>query len=112
MNRVDTTLLRTPQALVALPRRLALHASDPQEFRQRLREYFVQTFDAYESLFRTLASDAAWTERSITLRHPLIFYYGHSATFFVNKLLLTRLISERIDPQLESMFAVGVDKIN
>ena len=112
MNRVDATLLKTPPALVALPRRLSLPATDPQDFRQRLRDYFVQTFDAYESLFRTLAGDAAWTERPISLRHPLIFYYGHTATFFVNKLLLTRLISERIDPRLESIFAVGVDEMS
>nr|HMN58571.1 DinB family protein [Ottowia sp.] len=112
MNRVEATLLNTPPALVALPRRLDLHASDPQDFRQRLRDYFVQTFDAYEALFRTLAGDAAWVEKPITLRHPLIFYYGHTATFFVNKLLLTRLITERIDPQLESIFAVGVDEMS
>ena len=112
MNRVDATVLKSPSALVGLPRRLALHASDPQDFRQRLRDYFVQTFDAYESLFRTLACDAAWVQRPITLRHPLIFYYGHTATFFVNKLLLTRLITERIDPHLESIFAVGVDEMS
>ena len=112
MNRVEAPLLKTPQALVSPPRRLALHASDPQDFRQRLRDYFVQTFDAYESLFRTLACDAAWVQRPISLRHPLIFYYGHTATFFVNKLLLTRLITERLDPQLESIFAVGVDEMS
>ena len=112
MNRVDAPVLAAPQALVSLPRRLSLHASDPQDFRQHLRAYFTETFDAYESLFRTLACDAAWVQKPITLRHPLIFYYGHTATFFVNKLLLTRLISERIDPQLESIFAVGVDEMS
>ncbi|TAM11989.1 MAG: 5-histidylcysteine sulfoxide synthase [Nevskiaceae bacterium] len=96
----------------APPRRISLHTTDAAQFRHELRHYFESTFDCYESLFRTLACDAAWYEPPITLRHPLIFYYGHTATFFVNKLLLTRLIDTRIDPQLESIFAVGVDEMS
>ncbi|HEX7342258.1 MAG TPA: 5-histidylcysteine sulfoxide synthase [Rhodanobacteraceae bacterium] len=84
----------------------------PQDLRRRLREYFIATFDRYESLFETLACDEAWYVAPITLRHPLIFYFGHTATFFVNKLLLTRLIDTRIDPRLEAVFAVGVDEMS
>ena len=89
-----------------------LHESDPERLRKTLRDYFTSTFDRYESLFETLATDAAYYEPSITLRHPLIFYFGHTATFFVNKLLLTHMIEERIDPHLESVFAVGVDEMS
>ena len=56
--------------------------------------------------------DEAYYEKPITLRHPLIFYFGHTATFFVNKLLLAGLIENRINPKLESMFAVGVDEMS
>jgi 5-histidylcysteine sulfoxide synthase len=42
----------------------------------------------------------------------LIFYLGHTATFFINKLILAGLISERINPAFESMFAVGVDEMS
>ncbi|WP_254426836.1 5-histidylcysteine sulfoxide synthase [Rhodanobacter sp. C06] len=94
-----------------LPRTPDLHETDPARMRRALREYFTSTFDRYESLFQTLAVDAAWYEPAITLRHPLVFYYGHTATFFVNKLLLTRMIEERVDPHLESVFAVGVDEM-
>ncbi len=80
--------------------------------RAQLRDYFLTTFDRYESLFETLANDDAFYTKAISLRHPLIFYYGHTATFFVNKLLLTRLISERLDARLESIFAVGVDEMS
>ena len=89
-----------------------LHETDPARFRATLREYFISTFDCYESLFQTLACDAAYYEPPITLRHPLIFYFGHTATFFINKLMLTRMIEERIDPHLESIFAVGVDEMS
>lgn len=80
--------------------------------RQQLLAYFTQCFDRYESLFDCLASEAGYIEKSIALRHPLIFYYGHTATFFVNKLLLAKLIPERINPGFEAMFAVGVDEMS
>jgi len=90
----------------------SLHGDNPLAMRQQLHEYFVTTFDRYESLFETLACDAAWYEKSISLRHPLIFYFGHTATFFVNKLLLARMIDKRINPRFESIFAVGVDEMS
>ncbi len=89
-----------------------LHLTDEQTLRGQLRDYFITTFDRYESLFETLASDEPFYTKAISLRHPLIFYYGHTATFFVNKLLLTRLINERLDARLESIFAVGVDEMS
>jgi 5-histidylcysteine sulfoxide synthase/putative 4-mercaptohistidine N1-methyltranferase len=89
-----------------------LHEPDTEKFRAVLLNYFVSTFDRYESLFECLASDEAYYTKPISLRHPLIFYFGHTATFFVNKLLLTRMISERINHRFESMFAVGVDEMS
>lgn len=112
MNRDETVVLTTPQSPFALTRSLSLNTSSPEAFRKALRTYFTETFDCTESLFRTLACDDAWYQRPIPLRHPLIFYYGHVATFFVNKLTLTRMIQRRIDPHLESIFAVGVDEMS
>lgn len=89
-----------------------LHERDPQKMRAALRHYFLSSFDTYESLFECLKSDAAYYDPPITLRHPLIFYFGHTATFFINKLLLTQMIERRIDPELESIFAVGVDEMS
>ncbi|WP_448152540.1 5-histidylcysteine sulfoxide synthase [Castellaniella caeni] len=85
---------------------------DTQRLRATLRQYFLETFDRYESIFQCLASDEAYYVKPIALRHPLIFYFGHTATFFVNKLLLTRLIDQRLDQHLESVFAVGVDEMS
>jgi 5-histidylcysteine sulfoxide synthase/putative 4-mercaptohistidine N1-methyltranferase len=79
--------------------------------RSEILNYFVTGFDRYEQLFEVLSSDEAYYLKPITLRHPLIFYFGHTATFFTNKLLLAGLFSERINPQLESIFAVGVDEM-
>lgn len=89
-----------------------LRAGDGAGMRRTLRNYFLDTFNTYESLFECLANDQAFYTKPISLRHPLIFYYGHTATFFINKLLLTRMISKRINQRFESMFAVGVDEMS
>lgn len=89
-----------------------LREGDAASMRNTLRNYFLETFNTYESLFDCLASDEGFYRKSISLRHPLIFYYGHTATFFINKLLLSRLISQRVDQHMESVFAVGVDEMS
>ena len=89
-----------------------LHGANADDLRCEIRRYFCETFDRYEQLFETLANDEAWIRKPISLRHPLIFYFGHTATFFINKLILAGLIEQRINPKLESMFAVGVDEMS
>jgi hypothetical protein len=95
-----------------LQRSPRLDESDPERMRVALRDYFHVTFSRYEALFETLASDEAYYKKSITLRHPLIFYLGHTATFFINKLILTGLVTERVNPKFESIFSVGVDEMS
>lgn len=95
-----------------LPRTPLLAGDDPAAKREEIRTYFHSTFSCYESLFETLAADEAYYKKPISLRHPLIFYYGHTATFFINKLVLAGTLSQRIDPKLESICAVGVDEMS
>jgi 5-histidylcysteine sulfoxide synthase/putative 4-mercaptohistidine N1-methyltranferase len=95
-----------------LPRTPRLDGNDPEAKREEIRLYFRATFDRYEQLFEVLSCDEAWYKKPISLRHPLIFYFGHTASFFVNKLLLAGLIAKRINPKFESMFAVGVDEMS
>ena len=80
--------------------------------REEIKTYFNYTWDLYESLFDTLVNDEAYYQRSQPLRHPLIFYFGHTATFFVNKLVLGKMLDQRIDPKFESLFAIGVDEMS
>jgi 5-histidylcysteine sulfoxide synthase/putative 4-mercaptohistidine N1-methyltranferase len=89
-----------------------LSGQDEKALRSRLRHYFLSTMERYESLFNCLNDDRAFYEKPIRLRHPLIFYLGHTATFFINKLLLARLVSSRLDEKMESTFAVGVDEMS
>ncbi|MCX6227602.1 MAG: 5-histidylcysteine sulfoxide synthase [Bacteroidia bacterium] len=80
--------------------------------RAEILEYFVKTFDLYEQLFDAIENESAMYLKADPLRHPLIFYFGHTATFFINKLITGKILQERIDPKLESMFAVGVDEMS
>jgi len=94
------------------PRSVSLRDGTPEQKRVQIEKCFCDTFDTYESLFTTLAKDDAYYDKSIPLRHPLIFYLGHTATFFVNKLVLAKLLPERINGDMESIFAVGVDEMS
>ena len=94
------------------PRSPRLEGGDPEQKRAQILDYFLTTFDRYELLFEVLSSEEAYFRKPISLRHPLIFYFGHTATFFINKLLLAGWVDQRIEPRLESMFAVGVDEMS
>ena len=59
-------------------------------------------------MFDILADDSAFYKRPEPLRHPIIFYFGHTAAFYINKLVLVKKML-RINPAFESMFAIGVD---
>jgi len=89
-----------------------LDGTDADAKRREIRAYFHATLDCYEKLFETLVCGNGYLQKPIALRHPLIFYFGHTATFFINKLVLAGLLQERIDPRLESIFAVGVDEMS
>jgi 5-histidylcysteine sulfoxide synthase len=79
--------------------------------RQEIRNYFHKTFDLFEKVFEVLKDDEVFYQKSEPTRHPMLFYFGHTATFFINKLILMKIIQERINPHFESIFAVGVDEM-
>ena len=89
-----------------------LNSGNPDSKREEILHYFHQTFSLYESLFDCLANDDAYYQRASPLRHPLIFYFGHTAVFFINKLNIANLVDQRIDPVLESTLAIGVDEMS
>lgn len=91
---------------------IVLNQGQVEEKRAEIKHYFNLTYDAYEALFECLSCDQAYYERPCSLRHPLIFYFGHTATFFTNKLVLAQLLKQRINPKIESMCAIGVDEMS
>ena len=84
------------QKLITLDKPPLLIGNDIEQKRAELRAYFEQTWELYESLFSLINQDEAFLLRPEPLRHPLIFYFGHTATFYINKL--------RIDNDKESCY--------
>lgn len=80
--------------------------------RAEIKQYFKNSWLSYEALFSLINHDEAYFLRPEPLRHPLIFYYGHTATFYINKLILGKYIKQRVNEKLEAICAVGVDEMS
>lgn len=102
--RTDPALRRT--------RTVILNEGTAEAKRAEIRRYFHATYDIDEALLEVLKYDSTFYLRADPLRHPLIFYFGHTAVFYINKLILAQLIDHRINPVFESLFAVGVDEMS
>ncbi len=90
---------------------IRLDGGNPEEKRAEIRRYFHQSFDLFESLFELFRSDEVFYKQPEPTRHPMIFYFGHTAVFYINKLVLSGVLQEGIDPRFEALFAVGVDEM-
>ncbi len=106
----DNMNLKSMHALHTLP--VTLDGSNVEHKREEIREYFHKTYTFYEKLFECFMNDDVFYMKPEPTRHPIIFYFGHTATFFINKLVASNIIHERINPEFESMFAIGVDEMN
>merc|ERR1740123_817355 len=87
-------------------------ATELEAKRSEIIEYFHRTFSTFERLHEMFSDTPAFYEKHERLRHPPIFYMGHTAAFYINKLHLGRFIVDRIDPVLEMQMAVGVDEMS
>lgn len=76
---------------------------------QSLLNYFANSWELEEKLMRSLVGEETFYLNPDPLRNPLIFYLGHSAVFFINKLICVDLIKNRINSQYETIFEIGVD---
>ncbi|MCB9761872.1 MAG: 5-histidylcysteine sulfoxide synthase [Alphaproteobacteria bacterium] len=73
-----------------------------------LIRYFDNTWELYEWLFDALQGDALYAQPD-PLRHPLVFYWGHTAAFYINKLVMAGFLPKGPNPRFEELFAKGVD---
>ena len=97
--------------MIKITHNIPLEGDDIAQKRLQIRSYFLDTYALFEELFSHIIDEKAYYEKVEPLRHPHIFYLGHTAAFFVNKLTLAHLLDSRIDERLEAIFAVGVDEM-
>jgi 5-histidylcysteine sulfoxide synthase len=76
-------------------------------------EYFDNSWALAESLFAGLmTAEAFYRPPAHNLRHPMIFYYGHPAALYVNKLRVGGLLADPVDAYLEQILETGVDEMS
>lgn len=81
--------------------------------RRQILEYFDNTWTLHEVLFAGLQStEAFYRPPGHHLRHPMIFYYGHPAALYVNKLRIAGLLAEPVNAYFENIFETGVDEMS
>ena len=93
------------------PKFVTLLGDSVEQKREEILAYFLESYSLFEKIFELLKEDDVFYRQSEITRHPMIFYFGHTATFYVNKLILAGVIQERINAEFESMFAIGVDEM-
>jgi hypothetical protein len=80
--------------------------------RESAQTYFDNSWTLYETLFAGLKGEEGFYCPPVHgLRHPQIFYYGHTACLYVNKLRVSGVLQEPVNPYYESIFEVGVDEM-
>lgn len=104
---------KPPAQCVGYNRDGRLHSVPQITFHQgltkdKIQRYFDNTWTLTEVLLGCLQGEAAFvTPPYHELRHPLIFYYGHPAALYINKLRVAGLLKEPINPYYEVIFETG-----
>ena len=82
-----------------------LHRCD----RKDILAYFQHAWQIEDSLMKSLVNPETFYLNPDPLRNLLIFYLGHSAVFYINKLIRVGLLNRCLNPHFEILFEIGVD---
>ena len=82
-----------------------LHRCD----RPEILAYFQRAWQIEDSLMKSLVNPETFYTNPDPLRNLLIFYLGHSAVFYINKLVRVGLLDQRLNANFERLFEIGVD---
>ena len=96
-----------------LDKSIADQAAAGAQRRLALQDYFDNTWTLTEVLLSSLQGEQAFMRSPYhDLRHPMIFYYGHPAALYVNKLRVAGLLHAPVNPYFEVIFETGVDEMS
>jgi 5-histidylcysteine sulfoxide synthase len=76
---------------------------------QSILDYFENAWQLEDILMKSLVGEDTFYLNPDPLRNTLIFYLGHSAVFYINKLIQVGLLEKRLNPDYEILFEIGVD---
>jgi 5-histidylcysteine sulfoxide synthase len=76
---------------------------------QAILDYFDNAWRLEDMLFKSLVGEDTFYLNPDPFRNPLIFYLGHSAVFYINKLIRVELLEKRLNPDYEILFEIGAD---
>jgi hypothetical protein len=80
--------------------------------RESAKEYFDNSWTLFETLFAGLRGEEGfYRPPPHGLRHPQIFYYGHTPCLYINKLRVAGVLDKPVNAYFESIFEVGVDEM-
>jgi 5-histidylcysteine sulfoxide synthase len=77
--------------------------------RESLLSYFDNSWQLENILWQSLIKEDIFYSNPDDLRNPLIFYLGHTAAFYIDKLSRVNLLEKSLDSSYELLFGVGVD---
>lgn len=77
--------------------------------REAILSYFQNAWEMEDVLMKSLVGAETFDLNPDSLRNPLIFYLGHSAAFYINKLSWVNLLEKVLLPDYELIFGFGVD---
>lgn len=81
--------------------------------RQDVLDYFNNSWTLTELLFSGLKVEEVFKRPPYhALRHPLIFYYGHPAVLYLNKMRIAGLFKAPVNLYLEKILETGVDEMS
>lgn len=81
--------------------------------RQDVLDYFNNSWTLTELLFQSMKVEEAYKRPPYhQLRHPLIFYYGHPAVLYLNKIRLAGFRKDPVNLYLEKVLETGVDEMS
>jgi len=80
--------------------------------RKAAQDYFDNSWTISETLFAGFKGEEPFYRPPVHgLRHPQIFYYGHTPCLYVNKLRVAGVLDGPVNEYFESIFEVGVDEM-
>lgn len=76
---------------------------------ETITNYFENSWQLEDMLLKSIVGEDTFLLNPDPLRNPLIFYLGHSAVFYINKLIRVGLLDKPLNPDYEILFEMGVD---